>query len=462
VYTSGSTGRPKGALQTHRNLLHCVYTGHNRLRPTEDDRMALLSPPTVGVSAAMLFGGLLIGAAVFPFDVRRQGLSSLVEWLPRERLTTSYSLPSVVRNMLRLLPAGQKLADLRTVKVGGEPFFRSDVLLYREHLPSDVRVQITLGTTETYAITWWHPNMGDDPTGPVLPVGKAEDHSEVFLVDDDGGIVGPGEVGEIMIRSRYLSPGYWQQPELTRAAYSEGTDGQRVYRSGDFGRWLPDGNLEHLGRKDFALKLSGHLVSPTEIETVLREVSSATEVVVVGHDGPDSHKRLVAYLVPPPGQVLDPGELRQRLSAALPPYMVPSRYVSVDRLPRLPNGKLDVRALGRPDDDDSGRVRPFVAPRSPFEEVLAAIWRDVLGVPAVGATDEFSELGGDSLQAAHVLARASAACGVDLPFDVLIEAHTVEALATTITERIAATLDPRELGELLDEVEATSGDSPLP
>jgi hypothetical protein len=346
--------------------------------------------------------------------------------------------------------------------MGGEPVFRSDVLLFREHLRSDVLIQITLGTPETYAATWWHPNIWEDPAGAVLPVGKPETDADVFLVDDSGAVVAPGAVGEIMMRSRYLSPGYWHQPELTRATYIEGPDGERTYRTGDFGRWLPDGNLEHLGRKDFALKLSGHLVSPTEIETVLREVSGAREVAVVGHEGPDSNKRLVAYLVPAPGQVLEPAELRRQLSAALPPYMVPSRYVSLDRLPRLPNGKLDVRALGAPMSDDTARLRPLVAPRTPFEEVLAGIWCDVLGVPTVGATDDFSELGGDSLQAAHVLARASAACGVDLPFDVLIEAHTIEALAATITERLTATLDPRELGELLDEVEAAPGEAPLP
>lgn len=452
MYTSGSTGRPKGVIQTHRTLLHCIKTTHNRLRHTDADRMALLSPLTVGVSAAMLFAGLLIGATVLPFDVRRNGIQRLAAWLEEARITSVYGLPQVIRNTLALLPPGYQLPDLRYVKMGGDPVFRDDVRLYREHLRRDCTVQLTLGTTETYAITWWHLDLSQPPEvhPAVLPVGYAEDDSQVLILDDDDAPVPDGEIGEVVIRSRYLSPGYWHRTEATRAAYSDLNDGARQYRTGDLGRILPDGNLQHLGRKDFVVKVGGYLVSPVEVELALREIPLISDAAVVGRPDDAQRMRLIAYVASTGDLEIE--SLPNVLAERLPRHMLPNVFIPMEQLPRLPNGKLDARSLPSPGE----RARPFVAPRTPLEIALADIWRTVLNVEDVGIDDTFVDLGGDSLQAAQVLARASNAWGVDLPFEVLQTAPTVALLAETITVRLASDLDRAELYALLDQIEALS------
>jgi len=290
----------------------------------------------------------------------------------------------------------------------------------------------------------------------VLPVGFAEDDSQVVLLDESDQPVAQDEIGEIAIRSRFLSPGYWRQPEATLAAYTTLPDGVRQYRTGDLGRLLPDNNLQHLGRKDFAVKIRGHLVSPTEVEAALREIETVSDAAVVGRPDAVGQTRLVAFVVSAEGDGIDVPGLRARLASQLPEYMVPTGFVRVERLPRLPNGKLDIRSLPSADTLAVVRPRPFVEPRTPLETLLAQVWSDVLGISQVGAEDIFAELGGDSLQAAQVLARMGSACGVDLPFDVLLEGSTVARLAEAIALRLAADVERGELARLLDQIEAMS------
>jgi amino acid adenylation domain-containing protein len=456
MYTSGSTGRPKGVLQTHRNLLHTVYATTNRLLQSRDDRMALLSPLGVGVSAAMLFGGLLIGATILPFHVRRRGVAALVRWLTDERITSSYSLPSVMRNALLLLEPGVKLTDLHVVKLGGEPLFRSDVALLREHLREECVVQQTLGTTETYAVTWTHIDLRREMTTPVVNIGYPEEDRDLLLIGEDGLPVPPGEVGEVVVRCRFLSPGYWRQPEATRAVYSDAPDGQRDYRTGDLGRLLPDGNLEHLGRKDFLVKIRGHLVSPTEVEVALRELDQVADAAVIGHEEAPGRKRLVAYIVAADGVTSEASSLRALMSEKLPPQMVPANYIFVPTLPLLPNGKVNLRALPAPDADLATGSRRHVPPASPLEVLIADIWAAVLNRETISVEDDFTELGGESLLAAQVLARINSACDVSLPVTVLMDASTVSSLARVVSTHLTARVEESELSQLLDELETMS------
>jgi amino acid adenylation domain-containing protein len=455
MYTSGSTGRPKGVMQSHRTLIHCVKTTHNRLQHTDDDRMALLSPPTVGVSAAMLFAGLLIGATAMPFDVRSEGLARLAQWLKDAHVTSTYSLPVVMRNTLALLPAAYVLPDLRYVKLGGEAVYRRDVELFRQHLRADCVVQVTLGTTETYAITWSHLDHSTPIASlpSVLPVGVVEDDTELLLLDDSGTPVADGEAGEIVMRSAYLSPGYWKLPELTRSTYLQLADGRREYHTGDLGRVLLDGNLQHLGRKDFLVKINGLHVTPAEVEIALREIDGVGDAAVVGHTDASGSARLLAYVQTSESADLDLAVLRERLAAKVLPHMVPSAFVQLERLPRLPNGKLDSRSLPSPDSAQLMRSRPYREPTSPLEVKLADIWREVLGLQRVGVDDDFAELGGDSLRAMQVLARGGQTFGVELPFDVLVEAHTVATLAQAVAIRLADALDGEDLDALLGQLE---------
>jgi hypothetical protein len=258
---------------------------------------------------------------------------------------------------------------------------------------------------------------------------------EILLLGDDGNEVEPNQIGEIAVRSRYLCPGYWRKPDLTRAAFlSDAESGEeRTYRTGDLGLMLEDGCLFHMGRKDFQVKLRGHRIEVAEIEAALLSAGNIKEALVTLRDDGPGDQRLVAYLVPAGRPAPTVALLRRALSEKLPGYMVPSAFVIMDALPLLPNGKVDRRALPIPGRARPDLVNPFVAPRTSVEEVLASIWAEVLGLDQVGVHDNFLELGGDSLLAGRVISRVISRLRVEVRLRSLLDSPTVADMAVVIT-----------------------------
>ncbi len=429
MFTSGSTGEPKGVLQTHRNLLHAVWARTERLRLTPDDRVVFLLSTSFGVSAAELFGTLLIGAALFPFDVRAQGFSRLASWLDEQQITVYHSVPTVFRGLLNALEPARVLESVRIVQMGGEPVFRHDVVRFLEHFRESTAFHTALGTTETYIAATYELDRATALSMPVLPAGYREIGKEILLVDDDLQLVPRGEVGEILVKSRYLSPGYWRRPDLTAAVFvpePSGGDG-RIYRTGDLGRLLSNGCLLHLGLKDFVVKIRGHSVATTEVEMALREVPGVREAAVVARDNPAGVKRLVGYIVPSGEPYPTAPQLRRALADSLPDYMLPASFVTLDELPRLTTGKVDIRAL--PAGSRAARESTYVAPRDSIEQELVSIWQDVLGVRPVGVDDDFFDLGGDSLQAVALFAEIEQRFGRRPRLSSLLKAPRVAQLA---------------------------------
>jgi hypothetical protein len=279
-------------------------------------------------------------------------------------------------------------------------------------------------------------------------------------VDDGGNRVGSGRVGEIAIRSRYLALGYWRDPGLTDAAFSPDPagGGERIYRTGDIGRVLPDGCLLHLGRKDSQVKIRGYRIEVAEIELALLDVDGAREVVVVAQDDGAGGQRLVAYVVPSGQPAITPGTLRRALVASLPDYMLPATFVLLEALPRTPNGKVDRSALPNPDRTRSELEDPFVAPRSPVEEVLAGIWAAVLELEQVGIHDEFLALGGNSLLASQVVARLCDAFRMEAPLQALLTAPTVADQARALVRAEPAPGQVTTIARLRREIAGLSAD----
>ncbi len=240
-----------------------------------------------------------------------------------------------------------------------------------------------LGSSETGTIRWYFIDKKTQINGNLVPVGYPVEDNEILLLDDAGKEVGINNIGEISVKSRYLSPGYWRRPNLTEATFQPDPAGgsERTYRTGDLGRMLLDGRLVHLGRKDFQIKIRGYRIEAAEIEMALLDIAGIKEAVVVAREdlpsdlsaSPRTGKRLVAYVVPNRQPVPTVGELRRLLAVTLPDYMIPSAFVTLDALPLAPNGKVDRRGLPAP-----GRARPelgsiFVVPHTSVEEVLAGI-----------------------------------------------------------------------------------------
>ncbi len=433
LYTSGSTGAPKGAIQSQRNVLHDTMHYTNRGRFTHEDRFLLISSVSFGASLRTIYTALLNGASLHPFDVNTEGFPRLAQWMREQAITIYRSVPTVFRYFASTLTGKDQFPALRLLYLGGEPATWTDVELYRRHFGRGCVMVNRLGSTET--LTYRSCFIDHDapiPDGPV-PVGYPVPDKEVLIVDADGRPVPPGEAGEIVVRSRYLSPGFWRQPERTRAAFAvdPADPDVRRYRTGDLGRLDADGCLFHLGRIDFEVKIRGRRVETPGVEAALRAVDGIREAVVVARRRGD-HDSLVAYIVPTTSRAPDASTLRSVLRGQLPDYMVPATYVVLDALPLLPSGKLDRRALPEPTAGRPELSVSFVDPRNEVEAALTAIWAEVLGLDAIGVHDEFLDLGGDSLSASRIIARVTDQFEATR-FDLLLwEASTVARMAAVL------------------------------
>ena len=434
VYTSGSTGQPKGVLQTHGNLAQYVQTWVNALRMSPLDRLASMFTLSVNGGLHDLLIALGTGACHLGWDPARDGVADIGGWLRAERATIYSSVATVFRRVAAALAEDERFPDVRLVRLWGEPAYRRDFEAYRRHFSDASRLVNRLGASETGSIRWNFLSRADEVAGNALPIGWDAPGVRTELVDAAGRPVSPGEVGELVAIGRFLSPGYWRRPELTAAAFADDPEdpGARRYRTGDLGRLLPDGCCVHMGRTDFQVKVRGNRVELDEIEQTLLRHPGVAEAVVVGVRADEDETRLVAYVVPRPGAAPTVTSLRQLLAAELPSAMLPMAFVALPALPQAPNGKVDRRALPAPD-----RVRPVldVAYREPandIERLVAGIWREVLDLDAVGADDNFLDLGGDSLRAMRVMSRLRPEIPEDIPLHALLEAPTVADTARLI------------------------------
>ena len=426
LYTSGSTGKPKGVVQSNRNVLHNIMKYTNGVHLDAADRHALLPLYDVGASVSDIFGALLNGASLHPFDLRAGGFDRLADWLASERITVYHSVPTVFRRLVAALPEGASLPALRLLKLGGEATTVRDVELFRRHLPTTSILCASLGATEMNSIRMFFIDDATTFNGSIVPVGYEVADTEVVVLDEEGREIADGRAGEIAIRSEYLFCGYWRNPELTAAVLSTRPDGRRMFRTGDRGMILSDGCLVHLGRRESAVKVRGQYVETAEVEAALLANPAVREAAVAGRPDRWGETRLVAYVV---GEA-SPAALRGQLGRTLPASMVPSAFVRLDSLPLTSNGKIDRDALPDPEPARSG-AHP---PRDRLELCLATIWEEVLKLRPVGIRDDFFELGGDSILALELVSQVESVCGQRLPISALLEAPTVARQAAILRD----------------------------
>lgn len=436
VYTSGSTGIPKGVVETHRNILHHVMRVTNTARYSAEDRMTLLRAPNSGGALMNVYSALLNGASLFPLDLKNEGIEGLIRLLREEGITVYHSSATVFRQFLRTLDPGVQLPHLRLIRLGSEHVLRQDVELYRRHsFSSTCELVNSLNCTEANTILQNFITIDSAITGDIVPVGYPSEDMEVLLLDESGTELDCGVIGEIAIRSRFLSPGYWRRPDLTRTFFlSHEKADARVFLTGDMGRMRSDGCLEYIGRKDYQVKIRGHKVNTNEIEIMLLGVPCIEEVAVVTRETITGDRRLVAYLVFKGELSATVSQLRDSLSDKLPRYMIPSIFVVLTALPLAANGKIDRRGLPEPPVSRPELDIPFVVPRSLVESTLAGIWSDVLEVDHVGVNDNFFDLGGDSLLAGHVVVRINHHFHTNIAMSDFFELPTVRELSRIVTE----------------------------
>jgi amino acid adenylation domain-containing protein len=439
LYTSGSTGRPKGVVENHRNVLGFTRARTNSCHFAADDRLSLLQSFSFSGCATPLFGALLNGAALYPHDLRATGPMDLGQWLIQEEITVSFMVASTFRQMASTLTGEERFPRLRLLRIGGEPVYPRDVALYKRHFGHGCLLLNSLGSSEMKNISEYFIDERTEIAGEHVPVGYPVDGVQVLLLDENGRPVARGEIGEIVVKTRYIAPIYWRRPEETRATFLPDPAGgdERLYRTGDLGRVLPDGALVHLGRRDAQVKVRGHRIEIADVESAVLDLPEVEQAAVVARSTESGTSRLIAYLVPAAGP-MPVARLRRRLLERLPDYMVPAVFVWLDALPLNSSGKVDRRNLPDPAGARPDVESPYVAPRNSIERAVAAIWAEVLQLERLGVEDNFLELGGDSLQATRVLVRIRAAFGADIPLREMFAAHTVAEQAAALAGRQAA------------------------
>jgi len=458
LYTSGSTGKPKGLLQSHRTILHRVWSEATHLCIRPDDRAVMLNPFTFSASLRVIFSTLLNGATLYPFSIRDEGLSNLGAWLVQEGITLYYSTPTIFRYFTSFLKPEDRLPTLRMLHLASEATTRRDVELFRQHCLPHCYLVHSLSSGETGALRVYFVDHQMPITDTVLPVGYAVEDKEILLLDENGAAVGTNQSGEIIVKSRYLSPGYWRQPELTGAAFQPDPTGSgaRLYRTGDLGLLRPDGCMVHLGRKDFQVKIRGHRINMAEIETVLLDHPAVRDAVVIARQQRSDEQELAAYVVPAVQPAPSVSALQRFVRERLPEYMLPAAFVLLETLPRTHTGKVDRPALLAADQVSLDQEKPFTAPRTPIETALAAIWGEVLGQERISIHDTFLALGGHSLRATQVASRVRDTFRVEIPLADLLQASTIAEMALVILQSQAEQMTTAELERLLAEVEGSA------
>ncbi|WP_051805960.1 non-ribosomal peptide synthetase [Streptomyces sp. NRRL F-2747] len=423
MYTSGSTGEPKGVAATHRDVVSLAYD--RSWEATGPARTLVYAPHAFDASTAelwvpLLFGGRLVVAPAGDLDI--DALARVIADERVERLWLTAGLFDLAAEQQPRLFAG-----VREVWTGGDVVPAEAVRRVLDHCPGTAVVN-GYGPTETTTFATHHRMDADTPPAASVPIGRPLDNHQVHVLDERLRPVPRGAVGELYVAGEGLARGYLGRTDATSERFLAnpfGAPGSRMYRTGDLVRWGTAGALEFVGRADDQVKIRGFRIEPGEVRTILgRHPAVGRAAVVVREDRPGD-KRLTAYLVPADGAVLDTEELRRHAAEALPAYMVPVAFVVLDELPLTRNGKVDRAALPRPAIEHApvGRLH-----RTPREEVLCALFADVLAVPGVGVADSFFDLGGDSIMSIQLVGRARKA-GLVLSPRQVFELKTVEALA---------------------------------
>ncbi len=454
--TSGSTGVPKLIAGRYEAIGHFIRWETTLLGLQPGTRVSQLTAPHFDAYLRDILTPLACGGTVCipPAAELRLDAAALAEWIDSREIHVVHCVPS----LFHLLASGdlhpRMFARLRHLLLAGEPPLPADLARWFGVFGRRVRIFNLYGPSETTMTKLFHEVQPADLERRSIPIGKPMDGAAVLLVNRHGRICAPGTVGEILLRTPYSSLGYFAQPELTAAAFVRNPwsddPADRVYPTGDFGRQLPDGAIELLGRRDQQVKIRGQRIEMGEIESALGEHPRVLAAAVVARQDGAGLPALCAFVVTP--DELAPRELRDWLLARVPAALVPDRFVRLPELPLLRNGKVDRRALAAADLSRTPG-QPRLAAQTPTQERLLEIWEEVIETRSAGIRDEFFAVGGHSLLATRLLLRVRQAFGVEVPLTTFFDRPTIEGLAECVEELTLAQADPSRLEELLREID---------
>ena len=437
IYTSGSTGRPKGVSVEHRQLLHTLQSAQEVLKLTESDCLPSIASFSFDISLLELLCAPLAGGRCLLVSTHGV-LEATVTASVLQEATVLHAVPGLMRRFVNVARETRTGRQLRQLLVGGEAV-PPELLAEMLEVWRSADVQVLYGPTEATIICGSYAVSREEAVDHQM-IGRPLPNTVLRILDGAGKLVPIGIDGEICIGGAGLARGYLGRADLTAEKfvvdeYSTHA-GARIYRTGDRGRYLPDGNIEFTGRMDEQVKVRGFRIELGEIESVLREHGAVKEAVVIALEDKGNERRLAAYVVTAQDASRNVSELRSHLKERLPEYMIPSAFVYLDALPLTSHGKIDRRALPAPDAERPALAEAFIAPQTTTEKSLASIWTKLLGINRVGSNDNYFELGGDSLLATQLVSQVRRVFEVELPLVDLFQHPILAELAASIEEII--------------------------
>ncbi|RNB58979.1 amino acid adenylation domain-containing protein [Brevibacillus gelatini] len=431
IYTSGTTGKPKGVMIPHQGIVNCMQWRRDEYGFRPGDKALQVFSFAFDGFVASLFAPLLGGATcVLPREEEAKDPVALKKLMATTAVTHYYGVPSLFQAIVDC-STPTDFAHLRCATLGGEKLPEQLVRKTKEKHPS-VEINNEYGPTENSVVTTISRSI--EP-GQTITIGRPLANVQVYIVDEGHNLQPVGVVGELCIGGAGLARGYLNRPDLTAEKFVENPfqPGESMYKTGDLVKWRTDGTIEYVGRADEQVKVRGYRIEIGEIESAVLAYKGIEQAVVVAReDDAASGPYLCAYFVP--AAEVSVADLRSHLAKELPAYMVPSYFVKLAQLPLSANGKVDRKALPKPQPSDA-TTREYVAPRNATEQQLVSIWQEVLGMEPIGITDHFFELGGHSLKATLLIAKVYEYMQVELPLNLIFQHPTVEKVADFITHK---------------------------
>ena len=424
IYTSGSTGKPKGVMVENRNVVN-FFTGMDQAIGCDPGVWLAVTSVSFDISVLELLWTLTRGFKVVVHG--GEGPGAIADEIASHHVTHLQMTPSLALMLTLDARAFAALGSLHQLLLGGEAVPASLIRHLRKVFKGEIHNMY--GPTET---TIWSTTYPVIETGRSVSIGRPIANTQIYMVDAELKPVPVGDIGELFIGGDGVARGYWNRPDLTAERFLQvpSLSEHRLYRTGDLARFLPDGNIEFLGRADYQIKLRGYRIEPGEIEATLEQCSGVRQAVVVVREKREGDKRLVAYLVAETNGAEATTALRSVLESKLPEYMIPSNFVFLDALPLTDNGKIDRKALLKTSSSTSVVTAAGKQPESEIERILVAVWKEALGVASVGIHDNFFDLGAHSLTVAEVQAKLQETLGREIPLLDLFQFSTVNSLAS--------------------------------
>lgn len=443
ITTSGSTGEPKMILGVHKGLSHFIKWEIKEFYLNEDERVSQLSPVTFDVSLRDIFVPFSIGGTLcIPDENTRINPSRLAKWFKESDISLVHIIPTLFRLITQEIESMNQTEPafpaMKHMLIAGEVLYGNDIARWREAVGTNIELVNIYGPSETTLAKFFF-RIEDKHIGPyeTVPLGIPIPDTEVLIIKDNKRCA-VGNDGEIHIKTDFMSKGYYNAPELNALSFIpnplETDTGDIVYKTGDLGKYLPDGNVGFVGRLDGQIKLHGIRIEITEIETVLNQHPQVRQAAVIDKNDTYGNKKLMGYIVPKPGEKPTVESLRRFVENRLPEYMLPAIYITLDSLPLTPNGKIDRQSL-----PDPPRIRPemeeiYIPPTTKLEKELCKIWCHLLNLDRVGINDNFFYLGGTSLLTVQASELVKKETGIDLQVTKIFQYPRISALVTDLSK----------------------------